>query len=88
MTVKLVPLIANRPRRILTKNENRKAFTIKNDSTEPIYFGHDSSVATSGYKQGYKVDPGGGSVEDEFHKGEVWAIAGANVWITVVEDVK
>jgi len=87
MTVRLVPLIAERPRRVLTKNPKRLAYTIKNDSTVNIFVGHDSGVATSGYRQGYLVPAGGGVIEDRWHKGEVWVICTQNVWITVAEDL-
>jgi len=88
MTVKLVHIPANRPTRVLSKNIQRKCYTIKNDTVENIFVGHDSGVATSGFRQGYLVAAGGGNIEDRWWKGEVWVICGASVDITVSEDHK
>ena len=81
------PLKANIPRRILPANPKRICYTIRNDSSVDVYIGKDSRVSTSGFFRGFKVDAGGGTLEDEFHKGEVWAIAESDCEITVNEDV-
>jgi len=88
MVVRTITLVANRAIKALSANPDRKVFTIKNDSGTAVFVGHRQDVATSGYKQGYKVDPGGGAIEDEFHKGDVWVISTAAVSITVAEDIK
>lgn len=79
VTVKTVPT------RLLVANDKRKVYSIHNDSTVNVYVGYDKEVATSGPKRGILVRPNGGAIEDEFHKGEVWAIAEAETEVTVVE---
>jgi len=86
MTVKTVPLTANIPSKLLPKNKARKCYTVKNDSAYNIFVGHDSGVATTGFRQGLLVAAGGGNIQDEFWRGEVWAICEATVVVTVAED--
>jgi len=88
MPVRLIRIQANVATPLLETNPDRLAFTIKNDDVEDCFIGHGPDVATSGHKQGIKVVAGGGWIEDEFHKGEVWGIATADMKVTVVEDVK
>ena len=81
-------LPANKARRVMNVNSNRACFTVKNDSATDVFVGHNMRVATSGYNQGAKIGATGGSVEDAFHRGEVWLITTAAVDVTCIEDVK
>jgi len=87
MPVWVASLVANVAQKVAKRNELRRCLTIRNDSTEPVYYGHTSSVRTTGTLQGIKIDPNGGSLEDEFHKGEVWLIAAAAASVSIIEDV-
>jgi len=83
----LEPLKANIPRRVIIANPKRICYSIRNDSLVDVFVGKTSRVKTAGFWQGFKVDKEGGTIEDEFHKGEVWAIAPSDCVITINEDV-
>jgi hypothetical protein len=76
------------PTRVLLANPERVSYTIQNTSVEDVYVGKSREVATSGFKTGMKISAGGDSIEDEFHKGEVWIVAASSVSVVVTEDVK
>ncbi|RLG47480.1 MAG: hypothetical protein DRN92_03135 [Thermoproteota archaeon] len=73
------------PQRILVRNPDRVVFSILNYSSYDVYVGYDKNVSTTGKTKGILVKANGGGMEDEYHKGEVWAIATAETEITVVE---
>lgn len=81
-------LAADTARRIIPNNPFRLAYTVRNDSASSVYIGRNRDLATSGYKQGMLLTASGGSVSDDDWKGEVWAISGSAVNITVIEDVE
>lgn len=87
MPTVLISVPTSTPTLALSINLRRKAFTIKNDSASNVYVGDNNSVLASGYHQGAIVNSGGGSMEDQFHKGEVWFYqnSGAAINITVIE---
>ena len=73
------------PTRILVRNPDRKVYSVHNFSSVNVFIGYDNKVSTSGFHKGVKVAANGGGAEDEWHKGEVWAIASSNTEVTVVE---
>jgi len=88
MPVWTVDLVANKAQMVAPKNPKRICISVKNDSAANVYYGHEEGVSTSGYRQGWLIDPNGGSLEDEFHKGEVWLISPSSVSVTILEDVE
>jgi len=86
MPVWKVSLVAGVAQKVMKKNPYRRSITIKNDSASNVYYGHHHNVATSGFRQGFLIPPNGGTMEDEFHKGEVWLIAAAAVSVSIIED--
>jgi len=77
--------VGTKPTRLLNRNPKRVVFSVINDSSTVVYVGFDSNVSTTGKRRGVKLDANGGWCEDEYHKGEVWAIAEAPTQVTVVE---
>ena len=73
------------PTRILVANPKRKVYSIHNFSSVDVYVGYDNKVSTSGFHKGVRIAANGGGCEDEWHKGEVWAIANSETEVTVVE---
>jgi len=84
MSIRLVT-VRTTPTRLLASNPDRAVYSIQNFSSQDIYVGYDSNVATSGANTGAKLTANGGLLEDEFHKGEVWAIASSNAQVVVIE---
>jgi len=80
--------VGTTPTRALISNPKRKSYSIVNDSSVDVFAGKSRNVATSGFKQGINLRANGGSLEDEFHKGEVWTVANTATTVTVVEDVE
>jgi len=80
-------LAAGVARRIIAQNPKRVSFSIRNDSGSAVFYGKHRGVAVSGYFKGTQIDANGGALEDEFYKGDVFAISASGVDITVIEDV-
>ena len=80
--------VLTKPTRLLSRNPKRVVYTIINDSSVDVYVGFDKNVSTTGKTKGILVASGGGVWSDEFHKGEVWAIASSQTQVTVVETTK
>ncbi len=76
------------PTRLLVANPERVVYTIINTSGTDVYVAFDKNVATSGRNAGILVASNGGVWSDEFHKGEVWAIASTTTNVVVVETTK
>lgn len=62
------------PIRALGRNPNRVVWSALNTSDTNILFGYDDTVATSGRAKGWTIYSGGGSVEDEHSKSDVYII--------------
>jgi len=77
--------VGTTPQRILVANPDRVVYSILNFSSNDVYIGYDKNVSTTGKTKGILVKANGGGMEDEYHKGEVWAIATAETEVTVVE---
>jgi len=77
--------VGTTPKRLLSANPGRVVYTLINEGSYNAYVGFDKNVSTTGKTKGIKLAPNGGGMEDEFYKGEVWAIAEGNTEITVVE---
>ena len=77
--------VGTKPTRVLARNPKRVVYTLINDSAYDVYVGFDKNVATTGKRKGILLAANGGIWSDEFHKGEVWAIASTQTQITVVE---
>jgi len=80
--------VSTRPLRVLLANHNRSDFSIINESSVDVYVGYAMDVAISGFLTGIPVKASGGSMEDKFHMGEVWIVAGADTSVTAIEDTK
>jgi hypothetical protein len=78
---------ANVPLRALARNPKRQVWSALNYSDTDIYYGHGPDVTTTGRTKGWRIPASGGSVEDEFHKGEVWIICTADGKELTVEEV-
>ena len=76
------------PTRLLVSNPDRVVYTIINTSGTDVYVAFDKNVETSGRNAGIPVAANGGVWSDEFHKGEVWAIANSTTSVVVVETTK
>ena len=77
--------VGTTPTRILVANPQRKVYSIHNFGSVDVYIGYDNKVSTTGFHKGVKIAANGGGAEDEWHKGEVWAIAPSATEVTVVE---
>jgi len=80
--------VSTRPLRVLLANPNRADFSIINESSEDVYVGYAMDVSTLGFSTGIPVKASGGSMEDKFHRGEVWVVANADTTVTAIEDTK
>jgi len=77
--------VGTTPKRVLSANPGRVVYNLINEGGYDAYVGFDKNVSTTGKTKGIKLTANGGGMEDEFYKGEVWAIAEGNTEITVVE---
>ena len=77
--------VSTKPIRLLVSNPKRKFWAVINAGTVDVYVGHDSNVSTTGKTKGIPVKANGGMYGDEFHKGEVWAVADTQTEVTVIE---
>jgi len=84
-----IQIPANLSFRIMSNSgDRRKAYTVTNPgSIADLFVGKDRNVTTSGFFEGIKVLQGGGTLEDEFHKGEVWVISTGTPSVHFVEDL-
>jgi len=83
-----VKRVGTTPTLILGDNPYRASFTIYNPSNVDIYIGYGEAgrnVATSGGRQGVRIDANGGTITDDEFLGEVWAIASSVTTIQVIE---
>ena len=90
MPVFTVELPQNKSAKVLERNEQRKEFTLYNESASNVYVGFNSNVTSaSGRYQGIKVLANGGNYANDKHKGEVWVYTtGSGINLTVEEIVK
>jgi len=77
--------VGTTPKRLLSANPGRVVYSLINEGNYNAYVGFDKNISTTGKSKGIKLSANGGGMEDEFYKGEVWAIAEGNTEITVVE---
>ncbi len=77
--------VGTKPVRLLVANPKRKFWAVINAGSIDVYVGHDSQVSTTGKRKGIPVKANGGMYGDEYHTGEVWAIAPSETEVTVVE---
>lgn len=77
--------VGTTPKRLLSRNPDRVVYSIINEGSYNAYIGYDKNVSTTGKTKGIKLAANGGGMEDEWHKGEVWAIAEGETELTVVE---
>jgi hypothetical protein len=87
MVVFTLTTIANQPLKVLPKNPKRAVWSALNYSDSDVYYGHDQSVTTTGRTKGWRIPAAGGSVEDEYHRGEVWLICEYDGKEVTIEEV-
>lgn len=76
------------PTRALLASRKRRSFTVQNTSAQDVFYAKNRNVSINGFTSGHKISASGGLLTDEFHKGEVWLIAAAQVDVTVSEDLE
>ena len=88
MSLVVTVTVRTTPTRLLVHNDKRVVYTILNEGDYDVYVGFDKNISVSGSSKGIKVSAHGGVWSDEYHKGDVWAVASTETEVTVVETSK
>jgi len=78
--------VGTTPIQVLGDNPRRIVWSAKNLGTAHVFYGYRRDVASSGFKQGWRIDSGGGSVIDEWWTGNVWMISESGTQRVIVEE--
>jgi len=77
--------VGTKPIRLLVGNPKRIVYVLINTGANNAYIGFNNQVSTTGINRGIPLGANGGVWADEYHKGEVYAVAEGDTDIVVVE---
>ncbi len=76
------------PKLVLLANPDRAEYSVINESSVDVWIGYTNLVTASGFSTGIPVLANGGSIEDRWHKGEIWIVSNLPTTVSIVEDNK